>query len=834
MSPAKVEEPEVPRPVYAGIFLCSLAVLMQEILLTRIFSFTVWYHLAYLTISTALIGFGAAGTILALFPRLSQSAPTRFAGSCAAAAGIALLVSTVILAPWPIDPSTLLSQPFSFSAGLLGYYVAVTVPFLFAGLAIATPLAAYPRAANRLYAADLLGAGLGCLAAVAALSKLDAAGAIAACAAIFVAAGALYWTPGRRAGLLWAIAVIFAAGTPFAGQVIGFVPTQSKQLAKALSDPHAQLLFTQWSPVNRVDLCMPGEPKYSFWAGIGRSPNYKGDAPEALEIDYDAHNGSNVYHYEGPNSLAMLGTHMLRTPYLLKPKPRVLVIGVGGGIDIMNAIWQGASHVTGAELQPITVNLLQGPFLARWTQGLFKRPDVELVASEGRHYVRSHDERYDILQITAVDTFSAQSTGAYVLAESYLYTVEAFEDYLSHLSDDGVLSIVTGDIRIASVPLAHVTRLALIAREALRRRGVAVPQNHIMIVGDQWPHSTLGNLLVKRTPFTAEEVRRVREFVSANPADPHVTPPEDNHGFIVCLAPGGVGDPKITRLIDAPDAELTRLLANSNFALGPVTDDHPFFFHSLKWRAVLSGLVVPGVELWYFPGSFTGQLMLLIMLAQAILIGGVLIVLPLARRGLGQLSRKRTLGFLAYFLGLGLGFLMIEISFVQKYVLVLGYPTYSLSVTVCSLLVSAAVGAALSRRGWSRPERFLSLLLGATVGLVVLEGAALPVLREHVLAASLPVRVAMTVLMQFPLGVALGMYFPTGLELLRRLEPRLIPWAWAVNGVASVAATVLAVILAMEIGFSNVALVAAGAYVLGTLTLLASLRGGAAGSHTMP
>ncbi|HEX4073467.1 MAG TPA: hypothetical protein VHX68_19960, partial [Planctomycetaceae bacterium] len=250
----------------------------------------------------------------------------------------------------------------------------------------------------------------------------------------------------------------------------------------------------------------------------------------------------------------------------------------------------------------------------------------------------------------------------------------------------------------------------------------------------------------------------------------------------------------------------------------------PFFFHSLKWRAVLSGLVVPGVELWYFPGSFTGQLMLLIMLGQALLIGGVLIVLPLARRGLGQLPRKTTLGFLAYFLGLGLGFLMIEISFVQKYVLVLGYPTYSLSVTVCSLLVSAAVGAALSRRGWNRPERFLSMLLVVTVGLVVLEGAALPVLRAHVLAASLPVRVAMTVLMQFPLGVALGMYFPTGLELLRRLEPRLIPWAWAVNGVASVAATVLAVILAMEIGFSNVALVAAGAYVVGTLALLAALR----------
>jgi hypothetical protein len=299
---------------------------------------------------------------------------------------------------------------------------------------------------------------------------------------------------------------------------------------------------------------------------------------------------------------------------------------------------------------------------------------------------------------------------------------------------------------------------------------------------------------------------------------------------VVRLAPGVAGDSAVASLVDAPDAELTRLLQKTDFALDPVTDDRPFFFHSLKWRAVLSGLVAARKEFWFFPGSVTGQLMLLMMLGQALLIGGALIVLPLARRGLGQLPGRATLAFLAYFLGLGLGFLMIEISFVQKYVLVLGYPTYSLSVTVCSLLVSAAAGAALSRLGWGRPRRFLSLLLAATVGLVILEGAALPVLREHVLAASLPVRIAMTVLMQFPLGVALGMYFPTGLELLRRMEPRLIPWAWAVNGVASVAATVLAVILAMEIGFSNVSLVAAGAYVAGTLSLLAYLRGGAAGA----
>jgi hypothetical protein len=815
-----IQDREVPAPIYGGIFLCSLAVLMEEILLTRIFSLTIWYHLAYLTISTALIGFGAAGSLLAIFPRLWGSAPRQFAGSCAALAGITLAISMVILAPRPLDPSVMLSQPGTFFLGLLGYYIAVTIPFFFAGIAVATPLAAYPHRVNRLYGADLLGAGLGCLVAVLLLTELDAAGAITVCAALFLAAGALYWVPARRAGLLAALAIAVGVGAPFAGLFVDFVPTQSKQLAGC-----AQILFTQWSPINRVDLCQPVNPKACFSSTFGRSPKYKGDAPDVLDIEYDGHNGSNVLRYEHPYWFDMLKTHLLRTPYLLKPKPRVLVIGVGGGVDIMNAVRQGALHVTGVELQPITVDLLHEPFLQKWTGGVFERPDVTLIASEGRHYVRSHDDRYDLLQITAVDTFSAQTSGAYVLAESYLYTVEAFEDYLSHLSDDGVLSIVTGDVRIAAAPPAHATRLALVAREALRRLGDADPQAHIMIVADQWPYFALENLLIKRSPFTPEEIQRVREFVSSNDGDPDEKRPSEKHGFVVYLAPGGTGDSSINQLVNAPDAELSRLLRNRDFALDPVTDDRPFFFHSLKWRSVLSGLVTARKELWFFPGSLTGQLMLLMMLLQAILVGGALIVLPLARRGLGQVSLSTTLAFLVYFLGLGLGFLMIEISFVQKYVLVLGYPTYSLSVTVCSLLVSAAAGAALSQRGWARPERFLGWLLAATVGLIVLEGAALSALREHVLAASLPIRITLTVLMQFPLGMALGMYFPTGLELLRRIEPRLIPWAWAVNGVGSVAATVLAVILAMEIGFSNVALVAAGAYVVGTLALLAALRG---------
>jgi hypothetical protein len=801
--------------MFAGIFLCSIGVLMQEILLTRIFSFTIWYHLAYLTISTALLGFGAAGSLLSAFPHWLARDPARFAARCAAAAGVALVLALWILSPFPLSPDRMQKAPFEFFTGLLFYYSLVAVPFTLAGLAVAAPLTAFPVQANRLYAADLFGAGLGCVGAVAALTWLDGAGAVFACAAMLVLGGAAYAAGDRLAPRLAALALALACAAPFAHHVLGFSPTPTKAMGMALRQPDTEILFTRWSPINRVDLYQVGDGRGgSFWAAYGRSRGFRGPFPRTRSIQYDAHNGTDVYEVRGPSSLALLDTHLLRTPYLLHERPRVLVIGVGGGIDVLNALRRGATRVTGVDLQPITLDLHRGP-LAEWTGGEFQRPEVELIAAEGRHFVRSHPDAYDIVQITAVDTFSAQSTGAYVLAESYLYSVEAVLDYLDRLDDDGVLSVVLGDPIYdgAEVPSPLGTRLALVAREALRRRGAADPAAHIALVaqvavdptrsGGAIRGSIAGDLLVKKTPFTPDQLATLGDYARSN-------------GFQVRYAKGGGSDAALRRLLDASDEELPRLLEECAFSLEPLTDDRPFFYHVLRWKSLLGGEDM----LWYFPGSTTGQLMLLMMLAQAILLGGALIVLPLLRGAGGGLARCDTLALLLYFVGLGLGFLLIEISFVQKYVLILGYPTYSLSVTIFSLLVFAACGAALSRRFWARPRAFLLGLLAVTVALVAAEIALLPLVRDSLLAASLATRIAFTVLMQLPLGVALGMYFPTGLELVRRVAPRLVPWAWAVNGVASVASSVLAVILAMSIGFSGVALVAAGVYTIGTCALV--------------
>jgi hypothetical protein len=805
--------------MFAGILLCSVAVLMQEILLTRIFSFTIWYHLAYLTISTALLGFGAAGSLLAIRPSLFERRPGEFASLCSVGAGLALLVGIAILGPRPISPDELIAAPGRFFVGLLGYYAVVTVPFFLAGLAVSATLSAFPAEVNRLYAFDLLGAGLGCACAVLALRLLDGPTALVVCAALFVAAGSAYTEAAKRRGALALVAGLLAATAPFSSEWIELLPSETKSLGEALRKPGTTTHHSEWSPVNRVDLYAGANQRGGFWTAYGRTKPFPGVPPPSLSVVYDAHNGSDVYQVRSRKSLAFLDDHILGTPYLLYDAPRVLVIGVGGGIDVLNAVYRGAEKVTGVELQPITVGLHHGR-LSRWTGGWFQRPQVELVAAEGRHYVRGSDETYDILQITAVDTFSAQSTGAYVLAESYLYTVEAFADYFDHLSDDGVLSIMTGDMlyRDPDVPPPFSTRMALVAREMLRRRGVEDPGRHILLIAYGVPDfnapesqfaigAWIQSLMVKKTPFSEAEIERVLAFAESNRFHVRISPDPEH------------GSEAVERLVHATDAELPALLDAQVFTLAPIVDDRPFFFHVLPWDQIALDRRVN----WSNPGSGTGQIVLLMMLGQAILLGGLLIAAPLLRRGAGGLSVGSTAGFLLYFLGLGLGFLMIEISFVQKYVLLLGYPTYSLSVTVFSLLIFAALGAALSRRGWVRPRRFLTGLLCVTVALVVLEVSALPWIRASFLAAPMAVRIAVTALLQLPLGLVLGMYFPTGLELLRRRAPSLIPWAWAVNGVASVAASVLAVILGMTIGFSGVAFLAAGFYAVGTIALIAVL-----------
>ncbi len=805
--------------IYATLLLTSTALLTLEVSLTRLFSFTIWYHFAYLTISVALLGFGASGAVVAAFPRLFERHGQRLLIGALTASAALTIAALLFFAGFPLEVGNVTIKPLRFSLSLLSYYVAVGAPFLLAGFAISVPFTAYPRLMGRLYFFDLFGAALGCVLVVALVEPVGVPGVVVLAAGLLLAAAAALsagaGTTTPAAGLTGAALASVLCAALF-GNHLDVRVTGSKALAGFREDIKRPDAYMAWTALNRVDAFGWDPPtQYLYWRGTGIMRSYDGPFPNGGWLQYDGGNGSNLYSFTGSfDDYAMLDHHLLRTPYVIRDRPNVLVIGVGGGIDMINAIKQGARHVTGVELQPKTVDLLTRR-LRPFTGGFYDRSDVTLLAGEGRHFIRKTDQVFDLIQITAVDTFAAQATGAYILAESYLYTVEAQEDFFAHLSGDGLLSMVVGDILDPSRPPPLSTRLALNGYRALQRLGAPDPQEHLMIVSAV---SNAGNaqsqdVLVKKTPFSADDVRRVSEFAAAK-------------GFKVAYAPGMPADAStFATVLGSDEPARQRWLDAAWFRMDAVYDRDPFFYNVGKWRNFS-----PRKSLFFlFPGSFIGQLVLVLMIVQSVGLGALLIVLPLWRGAREGLRAPGVLSYLVYFLALGVGFMFIEISFVQSFVLFLGSPTYALSITIFSLLLFSSAGSLASTRFAERPEAALRWLAAVIALLVVVYVLTLARVFTAFLHLELLPRVLIAVAAQLPMGLTLGMFMPLGIACVARAHPRLVPWAWGINGIGSVIGTTLAVILAMSWGFSVVALSAAGLYIIGTTLMLYGQRSAAAG-----
>jgi hypothetical protein len=816
-----------PRPrwgVYAALLLTSAALLTLEISLTRFFSFTIWYHFAYLTISVALLGFGSSGAIIAAFPDLLVRRGQNFLVGTLVVAAALTIGGLAFLAQYPLEIHNLMSRPLRFSLSLLVYYGIVGAPFLFAGFSISVPFAVYPRLMGRLYFWDLLGAASGCALVVILIEVLGVPGLIFAAGGLMLAsAAALSWAGGRKGSglVLTALATLAVLGAGPAANRLPISITSSKNMTKMkVATPGTPPFeersdsFTKWTVLNRVDAFGWDYPSnIAYWPSIGQNNDWTGPHPSAARLTYDGDNGSDVYSYHGDidDEFQFLDHHVLRLPYLVLEQPKVLAIGVGGGIDLFNAIKRQARHVTGAELQPETVNLLQNR-LREFTGGFYDRDDVTLVASEGRHFVRKTDEIFDLVQITAVDTFAAQATGAYVLAESYLYTVEAMEDYCRHLSPDGMVTTVVGDILFKDGLPPLATRLALIGYRALERQGVADPWNHIIVVGSikKGQYAQTGVVLVRKTAFAPQDVTRIRKFVADN-------------GFNLLYVPGP-GSYQMSVILGPSESARRHVVDSEWFNVDATYDGNPFFYNVGKWKNF-----APEKSTYFItPGSYMGQMVLVLMVLQSLFLGAILVILPLLCGAREGLRAPRIISYLSYFLALGVGFMFIEISFVQSFVLFLGSPTYALSVTIFALLLFSGVGSFLSERFVERPEWALRRLALVVAVLVTTYAFGLSLVFDAALHLDLSLRIFIAVVAQMPIGLTLGMFMPLGIACVAREHPRIVPWAWGINGVGSVIGTTLAVLLAMASSFTVVALSAVALYLLGTTMLVRTKASAAA------
>ena len=765
----------------AGVACISAALLMTELALTRIFSVTMYYHFAFLAISIALFGLGASGVYvyLARGP-LGPVAPTRLLAWHALAYALVTTLSLSLLARLRVG----LNYSLENLLLMLAIYALAALPFFAGGAVVSLAISRLAGRINLVYAADLLGASAGCLLLLPLLDRVGAPGVVLATAALGAIAACAFAPAASRPRVVpLAVLLVVAPWAAHASGLVSFDVTATKGHAGDT------VLFSKWNSFSRIAVY---DRRHGDWS---LSTTYTGPMPDSRFMDIDSAASTPILRFSGDlASVAYLKAELTALGYhLTQPGFTALVIGPGGGRDLLSALVFGARRVDGVEINPIIANdVMRGRFLD-YSGRLYARPDVRIAVEDGRSFVRRSPERYDVIQASLVDTWAATAAGAYTLTENSLYTVEAFDDYLDHLSDRGFLTITRWAL--------DGVRLVSLAQEACARRGWTAVDRVAVV-----QHEKVATFILKKSPFTEAEVRLLQRVCDDLKFTvlyaPGMPPPER-------LAPTGTGHWEAAA--DAPNdyarlilaADRHAFYANYPLDITPTTDDRPFFFHTTKMRDQVG--VAFGKTMLF--GNGLSALMTLMAISTALVL--LFILGPMALSGRSLLGTEWR-WWLGYFGLLGAAFMLVEVALLQRFVLLLGHPVYSLTVTLFSLLLGTGTGSFLSRR--IDESRVRRRLVDALLGITLLAFAAnvgLPLAIRAAVGAPLGARIALAVALLFPAGVLMGIALPAGVRLMARRQAELLPWAWAMNGALSVLGATLAVFIAMNWGFS-VALLAGG------------------------
>jgi len=781
-------------------FLVAFATLFLQVLVHRMVSAKLLNNYAFLVISLTMLGFALSGVILTrILPRFLAARNEALTTCTAGFAVSAVAVSALF---YHLDAGS--GTTLNFSAFLaeaarsLLASLLFALPFTFAGLMLGALLSDPGLSTARVYGFDLAGSAVGAFAVVAAIRRLGVESSLLLACALLVMAGALLAPPRRRLARAAGIAALVAVALCAATRERLFVmrPRQGSMLAhvKSLGPPY-RVEYQQWDPVARIEVSRipPPDPATTIF------PCLIGDQPALLRqfrrmLTQNDYAFTYMVDWDGrPESLAGVERTIYAAAY--EPRavasPRVLVIGVGGGFDVLTALHFGASEVTGVEINSATLDVVQGVYREECRPWAV-HPRVRLVADEGRHYLATRPARYDVLQLSGVDSYSGTPGAAHVFSESYLYTNEAFDLYLSRLSDAGILNVM----RLEHKPPREMLRALVTAVAALRRTGVTSPADHVVTVTARNGFFTA--LLVKRTPFTADELARLAAWAGANP-------------FLAISAAPGANAARTNVYqyfleLRSPMRERAFVDAYA-FDVSPASDDRPFFFKHSSWSHLLSRNPVLRASVPVMETT------LLLLAATVGLVALLCVWLPLrhlARPGGGR-SPAATTRFAGYFAAIGLGYFAVEIALLQRFSLFLGHPNYALSVVLAALLVASGAGALLSPAVLRvlRQPRFVSYALA---GVVLLERLLFLPLLPGLTALAFALRVAVVFALVLPVGALLGVYLPIGMERLKQGAPPLVPWAWGINGIASVLAPVLAVALSMTWGMDVLLLCALPVY----------------------
>jgi spermidine synthase len=775
-------------------FATALVTMSVQVLVHRIVSVKLVNNFAFLVISLTMLGFAFSGVVLSRWrePLLARRDDVILLS--AALFPVALVAASMVFCRMP---------PGSQWAGTRGEFLVLfarlvplalvyAIPFAFCGLILGLLLSAPELPTRTVYFWDLAGSALGAFAVIPAIMWIGVERSMLAAAALLVAACLACTRPRARSTRVAAVASLAAVALSAAAsdRVFRMSHPQGSMLAAA-DDPGSGVVLEHvaWDPVARIEVSRipPPDPATVAW------PFLVGDDPLFLarfERVLTQNNNAFTYalHYDGrPEMLRGIERTLYSAAYQARTvdAPRVLVIGVGGGFDLLAALHHGASRVTGVEVNAATVRIL-----TRTYQDYFRHwvtdPRVRLVAAEGRNFLAASREEYDLIQLSGVDSVSGIPGAAHVFSENYVYTAEAFDLYLARLSAHGVLSFMRQEWR----PPREMLRVLLTTVEALRRAGVSHPADHVVMLSARSDLFT--TLLAKRTPFTPEEIERVETWAATNPS------------FYVSAAPGrndGRRNLYQVYLALSDPAREAAFQALYPFDVRPVRDDRPFFFKHSTWGHLFPADAIVAASV---PALEYGLILLLAVTGLAAL---ACVYLPLRHLSGGGSPAPGTGRYGAFFAAIGVGYMAIEIALVQKYGLLLGHPNLSLSVVLAALLLATGVGA-LASVGVARMPGGLRTVGYTLAALILLQYALVFPHLAALMGRPLALRVALVIVLILPVGACLGAYFPAGLQRLKGEHASFAPWAWGINGIFSVIAPILAVALATTWG-ANALLIAA-------------------------
>ncbi|MBK9166181.1 MAG: hypothetical protein IPM24_01815 [Bryobacterales bacterium] len=758
--------------LYLCVALTTLATLLLELSLTRVFSVVFYYHFAFLAISIALFGLGAGGLfsyVLAARGRNPFATLGHLSGANAGFVALALI-------------AVLQQKEELTSARLAVVYFVTALPFFVSGAIVSTAISETLRRVDRVYFWDLIGAAGGCLLLVPLLNQVGGPNTVL-CSAVLFAVAAAVWH--NMAGNAWGRVGSVALALLLVGVVVfnwraGFI-----DIRYAKGQKLEQEEFVRWNSFSRVAV----------------APE-KGTGLKTIVIDADASTGIASFDfsrltesqrrdllYQGPG-----------LPYAIRPGAETLIIGPGGGWDVARALATGSRSITGVEINPLIANTIMKDRFAAYSRGLYLRRQVNIVVEDGRSFVRRTDQRYQVLQATLVDTWASTAAGAFALSENNLYTVEAFKDYLRCLTNDGLMAFT----RWGFDPPRESLRLLSLARAALDASGEPEPWRHVIVAreGSVEGWGARDTVIVSRKPLTPEDLQKARETLAEG-------------GMEAVYLPDEPRDNAFDQFLRTPDPE--GFQAEYPFDISPVTDNRPFFFYTVQPR-----------DLWDFITQQSrasadykiNRAVPLLFGLVAVSLAATFVVLALPPLVL-RTSLPRDLGVirqLLFFVAIGAGYILIEVALIQKFVLLLGHPTHALTVVIFSMLVSSGLGSYCSRLLTAFGDRLWHCLAAIALLVAVLAAIVPPLLAAGVTWPQ-PVKMAVTVLLIFPAGFLMGMPFPTGLRRLETLHEPAVRWAWSLNAAASVLGSVLAIVLAIYLGLMQTMLIGAALYAAAILTL---------------